>query len=281
MDKNILDKNIENDWNNELSIRNSQHKIFRGDCIGCSNISLKTKYIHLKYLFKFINNESIPIFCAEGFLIGIMRHKGFIDFGGINYGSGFDDDCDTWALHSDRDKIKKIFEKSDKFTFVEGSSYKDYCIDDNIDTDIIDYYDKQSWINITEPCHFRIYYDNIILVKGFYIYLDNDYIIYNIGWPQISNLYEKHYKHKVKNYEHRFLKSDIYPLILKPFYDILVPVPNKSIKILKQYYGIDVMNTIYYKIPNKNGGKISKKYNIINQYAPPVDIGVIINNGVI
>jgi hypothetical protein len=36
MDNNIMDKNIENDWNHELAIRNSQHKIFRGDCIGCS-----------------------------------------------------------------------------------------------------------------------------------------------------------------------------------------------------------------------------------------------------
>lgn len=254
------------DWNKaleeKLSSLGNRHKL--------RNKALYQMYIKQKELFEFIQDNNINIFLRCGFLLGAVRHGGYIDFGGTSYGSGFDNDPDVWAFYDYRKQLIEAF-KNTKYTYKDYRTFTEYC---NIhsDQDHLNYYKNKSYIDINSPHGFMIYEGGVELLDGTFIYNNNENVVFISCWKQQTNIIKKAYNTYEPYGEYSMKVDDFLPLKTINFYDTKVFVPNQFIKILKRLYGKNVMDTIFVKHPNYGGGSIGEQFQIENQHAKPVDI---------
>ena len=214
--------------------------------------------------------SDLDIFLRDGFLLGTIRHNGYIDFGGINYGSGYDNDPDAWCLFNYREKLKNIL-RNTKYIYKDYKNFEKYC-DIHATDQHKEYYKKKSYIDIKQPYGFEIYKDDIMILDGSYLYEHNNKLIHISCWKQEQNIVDNIYKRKSYYGENIFDKKDFFPKKKYKFYDSIVFVPYNYDKILKKTYGNNVFNVIFSKYTNIVGGRISKMYKITNKIAKPVDI---------
>jgi len=253
------DKNL---WEVELNKRMLHLKENNNNKLLERNKYLTDFYLKLKKLFKFIQDNNIPICMRMGGLVMTVRHEGFIEKGGLEYFYGYDNDMDVYSLMSDRDKLKLQFEDSN-YKFIESEKHKDMILREGGEENL-EYYKKAPYINLEDPTGYYIYEKstNSKLIDGTYLFEHNDNIIDIVNYKSTINIEKNHYKTYPKYGEYKYDYNDFFPFAKGNFYDSVVNIPNKARDVLKKFYGEEIFSKVYTYIPSSDGGSISKKFDI-------------------
>ena len=242
-------------------------------------------YNDLITLFKTFEEQNIPIFARDGFLLGIERHAGFLPF---------DIDPDVGILSEDFTCLRKL-KLPPKFMFVYLPNPKNfkYLFKYGIPYEFVIYK--------VCPKHRAIYLTMIILcvvvllskysaltkvlgiVGGVVItillwlklhkpVLDGTIYHSDDGenyFEEMSSNEKEVAKNEYGNITDRyyFHKSDIKPLRKSRFYDDFAPVPKNSRKVLMDHYGNNVFEVMFKKEDN-----VLNKINITNCVPPPAKL---------
>ena len=260
-------QNDENKWELELQKRLSLNK----KSILKRNKRLLNQFQKRKEFYDFIIENDVDIILRDGYLLGAMRHNGYIDFGREGYGSGYDDDADCWALFSYRKQLIDLL-KNTKFVYKDYMSFRAFCDYPLATQEHKNYYDKQPYINIDEPYGFQIFYDGERVMDGSFLYENGGKLIHISCWYEQLNIIKDVYKTDSRFGEKIYDRKDFFPKRKQKFYDTNVFVPNLAEKVLKSTYGENVFDVIFEKTTGSHGGYVSKTFNISGRHAPPVDI---------
>ena len=173
----------------------------------------------LQLLFYVCIENNIPILGRDGFLLGTIRHNGFMNY---------DIDPDIMICETDKNKLDSLKKVSNNFFTVK-------------------YHKKYDDV-------FYIYNDNQVIGEGVILVHNKD----NNMLQQGKNFYggEREKKRFYSVYGHsesedavyKYSFNDVYPLSKCLFYEKEIFVPKNSIKLLKEHYGDDVMTHYFDKL---------------------------------
>ena len=260
-------------WNTELEKRLNRidkKKLFE------RNKKLGEKYSILKNLFLVIQKHNLIMWMTQGGLIMTLRHGGFMDFGGLEYQSGYDDDIDMLCMEEDFYHIKKILETNGfeiEMYELNNSEFMDrWCVDD------------------IKKFVVKEYPQLLPKIGSFYINSNGNRIadvsfVYNvgghftaIGTPFCSSYSIRKIKKKTNDIfttvslTRKYQYNDFFPLIKVPFYDSLVNIPNNYNVLLNEVYG-DIFNELYIKqVDIDKDKKTGQIFAVSDRKCQPVNI---------
>ncbi|KAL5965422.1 hypothetical protein TSMEX_006893 [Taenia solium] len=152
------------------------------------------------------NNSEDKWFISSGTLLGSLRHHGFIPW---------DDEADVLVDISYRDFIQDSIKRHHKEGYLIASSgYRD-----------------KLYMSILPPSM------NDVDIEG-----SRQIPRKNYGWPYLDICYYKiegEYLHEMEEYNlqrYAYRVEDIFPLIYRPFGEVWLPAPIKSVKVLADMY---------------------------------------------
>ena len=245
-------------WNEELKLRLGnldEKKLYE------RNKLLGDKFKAIKPFLDFVQNNKIPLFLTNGLAIGAVRHNGFIDFGGLDYRSGYDDDFDFACVDSDLEYITNKL-KETNFKLKLHQTFSEYLRKYN--PEVIDRLSKDLYDKIKDK-----YLIGLINIPN---YGDIDFIIWQKNNDStIDRMYDYQNMGRYWNFEFKetFKYNEIFPLKSYDFYNSKVYIPANFFKT--NGYGNNVLNEII--ITNHDSARsIKDKYIIENEKAPRVNI---------
>ena len=164
----------------------------------------------IQLLFYICKENNIRLHARDGFLLGIIRHGGFMKY---------DIDPDIFIHGKELIDISKIGELSNGlFTFNMHPTLNDV---------------------------FYIYSNDLMIGEGVCLIEESDNYLYEgnklYGGLDEEHLFYEYYGHSKDETRYRYEESDIYPLESVLFYGKDILVPKNSLKVLINHYGSDVM----------------------------------------
>jgi hypothetical protein len=204
----------------------------------------------------------------DGALLSTLRHRGWIDFGGAKYQTGFDTDPDVLMS-------SKSCTYLDKHPIVGAYRWKPYMtlsgyvkLHCESPRETIDFYKNKLGMNV-EQSHGGELFLGSTRVADFSAYFDWKYpnsSIYPMCWRRIRNSKPR------SSFALLVGRQDIFPVQHVPFYDYTVPIPNKAAALLKNQWGNDVLTTVRIKETSGRGSS-ADSYALPSGYAPAVPLG--------
>ena len=252
----------------------------------------KSTYEDIKNLFEIFNQQNIQIFARDGFLLGVIRHKGFLPF---------DIDPDVGILSDDYNKLKtiKLPEKycikyqhnprNIKYILKHGvpyefnikksdSKHKNFLILLYIITIFLVVIILLLHINtlskiiliiivfiVTEVTRELSYSRLTTILDGTIFQTHDQEEYYQEIEPGEIKVAKEEYNISSKYFTYK--KNDVKPLRKSEFYNSYVFVPKNSEYILKKHYGDNVFDVMFKK-EDKNLDKIDIRYCI----PPPANL---------
>ena len=250
-------------------------------------------YEDIKSLFEIFNQQNIPIFARDGFLLGVIRHKGFLPF---------DIDPDVGILSEDYNKLKSI-KLPEKYCIKYQHNHRNlkYILKNRIPYEfnikksnskhknflIILYIITIVLVGIILLVLHINTLSKIILIIIVFIITE---VLREISYNSLTTILdgtifqtrdqEEYYQEiergeiKVAKEEYNisskyftYKKNDVKPLKYAEFYNSYVLVPKNSENILKKHYGDNVFDVMF-----KKEDKILDKIDIRNCIPLPANL---------
>jgi len=232
----------------------------------------KILYDDITKLFDVFDKQGIPIFARDGFLLGIIRHKGFLPF---------DVDPDVAILAEDYKHLKNLklpegfsihyqktprnikhmitgvpYEFKIKKTNSKHTTFLNimyivsaflllvilFLLPTRIVIKIILVFLLVIFVIVAREISFE--YLPIVLDGTIFQTSDNENYYQEIEWNEKTTAKEE-YGNTSKVY--KYSKSDIKPLRKSEFYDTVIYVPNNAELVLKKHYGDNVFDVMFKK----------------------------------
>jgi hypothetical protein len=247
-------------------------------------------------LFDSFKKQNVNVFARDGLLLGAIRHKGFLPF-------DIDPDVGILAEHySDLEnaKLPKGFildiqpsTRNAKYFLKTGVPYE-FRVCKSGYTEPIRIFIIAIVFLMIVFCIYKLFNTRklkylsflviILVMSALLIWLivplfKGETILDGTVFPkgEENNYYQevekgekavfnKEYGHAGENV-FRYNREDFFPLVSQPFYYGKIQVPNKSVKILSEHYGKDVMNVMY-----KKEDAVKEKIDISKCIPPPATV---------
>jgi len=244
----------------------------------------RSTYEDIVTLFKYFESKNIPVFPRDGFLLGIIRHNGFLPF---------DIDPDVAITSSDFSKLYNAHLPAYYYINVQPSprnikhllsgrvpyefTIKKSCSNNRLNKKILMLGVCLSLVIIylKTPRKYWLLFSVLVLVIGIILYfilnaIDQTILDGTVFHPKTSNdenllhqeverneshVFSSEYGHSDKESSWTWDKRDIFPLSKHKFYDYDIAVPRDSRKLLLEHYGKNVFDVMYKK-EDKNLTKI-------------------------
>jgi len=204
----------------------------------------------------------------DGTLISALRHRGWIDFGGTKYQTGYDIDPDALLDSESCTKLNNN-PKVGVYTwkpYISLSAYvKRHCASP---AKTIDFYKTTLGMDVEQANGGELWFEDTLVVdfSSFYKWKYDKSYIYAMCWRAFRNSKPK------SSFALLLHDDDIYPIQHVDFYDYTVPIPNNAVDILKKQWGDDVLTTVRIKKTSGRGSS-ADSYALPSGHAPAVPLG--------
>lgn len=232
--------------------------------------------LHLSEGLRHLESLGYHPFARDGLLIGTMRHRGWIDFGGTEYQTGYDMDPDAQMTADELDSLMKSPTIGGGYTWKPYLSLKAYVYRHcPFPRKTVEFYNNVLKINVHQQRGGELYYEGKLVASfaAIFRWKYPDSFIFPMCWRRIFN------SKPLSAYALMMLKSDIYPVKHFPFYNTTLPVPAKPYKVMKGQWGDDVMTCVRIKT-TEDRGTITDSYLLPSGYAPAVPLGPCVSDAV-
>jgi len=247
-------------------------------------------------LFDTFKKQKVNLFARDGLLLGAIRHKGFLPF-------DIDPDVGILAEHYSDLKnadLPKGFMldvqpslRNAKYFLKTGIPYEFHVCKLGYTKPVRIFIIAIAFL-MTAVCLYKLFNTRklkyllflvlILVITALFIWLivplfKGETIMDGTVFPKgkENNYYQevekgekavfnKEYGHAGENV-FKYNRADFFPLVYQPFHHGKIQVPNKSVKILSEHYGKDVMNIMY-----KKEDAVKEKIDISNCIPPPAAV---------